>query len=317
LKPHQDNRAKSSQLALFGNNREKTTSNKDSHNDNEFEYDDAIDYLDLTRPTRPQLSKCYLKNQPQKQIASDHKVINSKATRMANLDVVSSQTTFLKSGPTVDKFVGKTKSRKSSYARRKHSSEYDDSSLDELFSPARPAAHENSKSGSRRKTLCDSVDLGSSVERLDEYSGKSHVTGAVKHASSTSQNSFTDLSKPRSTPLNNVSKSPSCDMKNVMPQALHEKEMGLDFGPEAKSLKRKTEPLNETTNSSKNLSKRSRMDINSASVDPDINEASYLQLHSSSELQTGPIEHSESQYEEDIDQLLMQEFGDIVNFSGI
>ncbi|OKL61605.1 hypothetical protein UA08_03771 [Talaromyces atroroseus] len=312
MKPRQDDRTKSSQLALSGNKRGKTTSKKNTHEDNEFSYDDAIDYLDLTQPTRPQLSKCYLTKQPQKQKASDREAIDSKATRMANLDILSSQTAFLKSSPTLDKSERNIAGRRHSHAHRKHSSsEYDDSSLDELFSPARPVAQEISKSDSRPKKLGDAVDPDGSFDQ-NEYLSNPHIARTEQHAPSIFQTSVTDVSKILS---KNAPNSTSFDTEIVLPQVLHEKDMDLDAELKAKSLKRRAEPLNNITSSSKNISKRPKTETQSVSADQD-NEARRHHLVSSSELQASSMDQSRAQ-DEDIDQLLLQEFGDIVNFSGI
>lgn len=283
-----------------------TTSKKNSHVDSEFSYDDGIDYLDLTRPTQPQLSKLFLTAQPQKkQVTLGREDADSKATRMANLDVVSSLSTLSNSSSVLNKSSKKTKTKKRAHSRRKDSSsEYDDSSLDGLFPPTRPAEDELENSNSGSKYHVESGSLGNSTDQ------NLLLAETEQH-----QPSLTHVSKQIGAISSNDPRAPLLDAENMLPQAPPKKEV-IGVRHESTLLKRKAGPLNDTTNNSKNTPKRSRTDPQPASADNNGNEMSHGQISSSSELQTGPADQYQSQ-DEDFDQLLLQEFGDIVNFTGI
>lgn len=177
---------------------------------------------------------------------------------MANLDFASTQTTIPKA--TGSKMVG---SKKHSITRwRRSSSEYDDSSLDDFFSPTRPA--------STIMTGIDSPTVGTGFEPDDDFD---RIIGS----------------------------------SNTQTQTTYDRSFGS--GPETTLTKRKVEPLSDATNIG-NASKRPKIDV----------QPSTDQRHDDPYFINEPSAHSVYQsgsQEENIDELLLQEFGDIVNFSGI
>lgn len=219
---------------------------------------------------------------------------------MANLDFASSQATLPKATAGT-----KARSRKRSNTRRRRSSsEYDDSSLDEFFSPIRPTS--NTVTGADSPAVDTGLELDDNIDRIMRLGNTS--------PSNNVQSSFTStVSKtlgPRDTLSYNAPRLSSLDKENTQTQGLYEKSLVSE--PQATLTKRKVEPLSDATNIG-NASKRPKIDMQPSSVDNA--NASHDPFN---ELQT----HMHSMYQpecqnENIDALLLQEFGDIVNFSSI
>ncbi|KAE8553695.1 hypothetical protein EYB25_005077 [Talaromyces marneffei] len=289
-KSRQNERTKSkSQLLLFTNGHGKT-SNKDSQGNTDF---DMVEYLDLTQPSKEE--------QPKKQIASEWHVLNSKATRMANLDIASTQATLPKAS------VSKAGNRKRSNTRRRRSSsEYDDSSLDELFSPARPSL--NSFTGIYSPTVNTGLDLD---DDFDQILGSIN-TQPSNNIQDVLASPVSKTLGPHDTFLHNADNSSLLDKQDTQTQASYDKSLGYE--PETATTKRKVEPLSDATNISNHASKRPKIDMQTL-TDDNANMTIHDDAYSTDKVQSNLIHQSESQ-NKNIDELLLQEFGDIVNFSG-
>ncbi|KAI7968821.1 hypothetical protein EIK77_002817 [Talaromyces pinophilus] len=216
---------------------------------------------------------------------------------MGNLDFASSQAALPKATAGT-----KARSRKRSNTRRRRSSsEYDDSSLDEFFSPIRPTS--NTVNGADSPTVDTGLELDDDIDRIMGLGNTS--------PSNNVQSSFTStVSKtlgPRDTLSYNAPRLSSFDKENTQTQVLYK---SLVSEPQATLTKRKVELLSDSANIG-NASKHPKTDTQPSSVD-DAN-ASHDPFN---ELQTHSTYQPESQ-NENIDALLLQEFGDIVNFSGI
>lgn len=278
----QNERTKSNiQLPLFNNGCQKT-SNKVSRGQG-FSFD-TVDYLDLTQTSNEEQQK-------------KHLVPDSKAARMANLDFASSQATLHKATAGM-----KTRGRKRSNTRRRRSSsEFDDSSLDEFFSPIRPA--------SNTVAQADSPAVGTGLGLDDDFDRimRSSNADPANDIQSAFASPITKSFEKRNTFSLNAPTLSSVDREDSQTQLPYNK----DLVSEPQILtKRKVEPFSDATNIG-NALKRPKIDMQ-PSPDGDAN-ASHDPFN---ELQTHLIYLPESQ-NEDIDALLLQEFGDIVNFSGI
>jgi ATP-dependent DNA helicase HFM1/MER3 len=241
--------------------------------------------LDLTQPSK--------KEQPKKHIAPD-----SKAARMANLDFASSQATLPKA--TVGKTVGNRK--RSNTRRRRSSSEYDDSSLDEFFSPTQPPL--NNITGTDSPTVGTDLELADDFDQIIGSSNADPSNNIQSVFASTIPKTFGQ----RDTFSQVESKLSQLDKENSRTRASFDKILVSE--PEGTLTKRKVERLSDAMNIG-NASKRPKIDLQPSS-DGDAN-TSHDPFN---ELQTHLMYQSESQ-DENIDALLLQEFGDIVNFSGI
>ncbi|GAM36720.1 Hfm1 homolog [Talaromyces pinophilus] len=278
---HNERTKSNIQLPLFSNGSQKTSNKVSQGQGISF---DTIDYLDLTQPTKEKQQK-------------KHPVRDSKAARMGNLDFASSQAALPKATAGT-----KARSRKRSNTRRRRSSsEYYDSSLDEFFSPIRPTS--NTVNGADSPTVDTGLELDDDIDRIMGLGNTS--------PSNNVQSSFTStVSKtlgPRDTLSYNAPRLSSFDKENTQTQVLYK---SLVSEPQATLTKRKVELLSDSTNIG-NASKHPKTDTQPSSVD-DAN-ASHDPFN---ELQTHSTYQPESQ-NENIDALLLQEFGDIVNFSGI
>lgn len=216
---------------------------------------------------------------------------------MANLDFASTQTTIPKA--TGSKMVG---SKKHSITRwRRSSSEYDDSSLDDFFSPTRPA--------STIMTGIDSPTVGTGFEPDDDFDriiGSSNTQPSNK-IQGPFASPVTKTLGQKNIFSHNAAKLSSFGKENTQTQTTYDRSFGS--GPETTLTKRKVEPLSDATNIG-NASKRPKIDV----------QPSTDQRHDDPYFINEPSAHSVYQsgsQEENIDELLLQEFGDIVNFSGI
>lgn len=279
---HNERSKNNIQLPLFNNGIQKAPSKSSRR---QWPSYDTIDYLDLTQPTQEEQHK-------------QHIAPESKATRMANLDFASSQAILPKD--TARKIARNTK--RSNNRRRRSSSEYDDSSLEEFFSPMRPAVTD--------KTDVDSPTVGTSLDlnnHVDQIMGSSN-----SQPSNFVQSPFTSLVaktlEPQGRLSYNAPNLSSFDPENTQIEASYYKSLASD--QEGTLTKRKFESLTDATNIC-NASKRPNINMQSSS-DGDANT-----IHDPvKDLQTYAMNQPESQ-DEEIDALLLQEFGDIVNFSRI
>lgn len=279
----QNERTKSNiQLPLFSNGSQKA-SNKVSQGQG-FSFD-TVDYLDLTQTSNEeQQKKC--------------SVPDSRAARMANLDFASSQATLPKA--TVRKIAGNRK--RSNTRRRRSSSEYDDSSLEKFFFPTRPEP--NTVTGTDSPTVGTGLDLNDHFDQIMSPSNEEPSNNIQSAFASPITKSF----EKRDTFSLNTPKLSSIDKENTQTQASYDKIFESEL--EKTLPKRKVEPLSDATNIA-NTHKRPKIDMQPSPVS-DAN-ASHDPFN---ELQTHSVCQPESQ-NENIDELLLQEFGDIVNFSGI
>ena len=279
---HNERSKNNIQLPLFNNGIQKAPSKSSRR---QWPSYDTIDYLDLTQPTQEEQHK-------------QHIAPESKATRMANLDFASSQAILPKD--TARKIARNTK--RSNNRRRRSSSEYDDSSLEEFFSPMRPAVTDKADVDS--PTVGTSLDLNNHV---DQIMGSSN-----SQPSNFVQSPFTSLVaktlEPQGRLSYNAPNLSSFDPENTQIEASYYKSLASD--QEGTLTKRKFGSLTDATNIC-NASKRPNINMQSSS-DGDANT-----IHDPvKDLQTYAMNQPESQ-DEEIDALLLQEFGDIVNFSRI
>ncbi|EED17429.1 DEAD/DEAH box DNA helicase (Mer3), putative [Talaromyces stipitatus ATCC 10500] len=256
---------------------------------------ETVDYLDLTQPSKSE--------QPTKQITIDRRLVDSKATRMVNLDFASSQATIPKA--TICKTVG---NRKRSNTRRRHSSsEYDNSSVDEYFSPTMPAS--NSMDNSDSPTVTTALGLDDNFERIMDASN-----GGLSEDNIQSDVQSPAAKRQRSALPTHESKSVSFD-EEKSPTRLSNKK-NLKSGPDGVLVKRKIEPLSDATNVGINAPKRPKADTTQPSAESIKNAASHDDPYSIEELRSQEMDQPESR-DENIDEMLLQEFGDIVNFSAM
>lgn len=279
---HNERSKNNIQLPLFNNGIQKAPSKSSRR---QWPSYDTIDYLDLTQPTQEEQHK-------------QHIAPESKATRMANLDFASSQARLPKD--TARKIARNTK--RSNNRRRRSSSEYDDNSLEEFFSPMRPAVTDMTDVDS--PTVGTSLDLNNDV---DQIMGSSN-----SQPSNFVQSPFTSLVAKTLEPQDKLSyiapDLSAFDLESTQIEVSYYKSLASD--QEGTLTKRKVGPFTDAMNIC-NASKRPKIDIQSSS-DGDANTT-----HDPvKDLQTHSINQPESQ-DEEIDALLLQEFGDIVNFSGI
>lgn len=215
---------------------------------------------------------------------------------MAKLDFASSQailpnaTVRMKSG---DK-------KQSNNHQRRSSSEYDDSSLEEFFSPARPAT--NNMAGVDSSTVDTSFD---SNDAFDQIIG-SITEEPLKNTESALATPVTNEFGQHDVSSQAESNLPSFEKENTQTRASYDKT--LDYQPAKTSPKRNVGPLSDATGIC-NSFKRAKMKP-SPDGDANINHGPLNDSHAQS------IYQPESQ-DENIEALLLQEFGDIVNFSGI
>lgn len=216
---------------------------------------------------------------------------------MANLDFASSQAVLPQA--TIRKISGNKK--RTNNRRRHSSSEYDDSSLEEFFSPTRPAA--NDMAGVDSPTIDTGLELN---DHFDQIMGSSNI-----RPSTIAQSPFTGpVSKslgPRDTLPHNAPNLSSFDQENTQTETSYYKSFASET--EGTLEKRTVEPLSDATNIC-NASKRRKIDMQPSSGDANTSH------DLSNDLQTQSINQPKSQ-NDNIDALLLQEFGDIVNFSGV
>ncbi|KAF4958417.1 hypothetical protein F66182_18311, partial [Fusarium sp. NRRL 66182] len=212
---HNERSKNNIQLPLFNNGIQKAPSKSSRR---QWPSYDTIDYLDLTQPTQEEQHK-------------QHIAPESKATRMANLDFASSQAILPKD--TARKIARNTK--RSNNRRRRSSSEYDDSGLDEFFSPMRPAVTD--------KTDVDSPTVGTSLDlnnHVDQIMGSSN-----SQPSNFVQSPFTSLVaktlEPQGRLSYNAPNLSSFDPENTQIEASYYKSLASD--QEGTLTKRKFESL--------------------------------------------------------------------------
>ncbi|KAH8701665.1 Sec63 Brl domain-containing protein [Talaromyces proteolyticus] len=285
---------KTSQLSLMQSVRKNASTANKSYSIQNYGHDRSIDFLDLTQSDEP------------KQV--DEITSSSKVIRMAKLDMAVSQPGTLKSDSSKLHVTLNSmgESKRPCYRREHSSSAYDDSGLEELF--ATPTALLDSD----RRQSVDSYDTATIDPVFDEtvdffMSYRNQTTKVTNHnddigcsqepfaTQSRSQEGHPEIITKSSGFQNDLSSSSVFQVSNYFQpfasnnEATKRKGSTLDNASDNEAIKRPKHTLKETINMT--TTKSDALPISSSG-------------------------HEKQSEWNDIDQSLLEEFGDVVNFIG-